>query len=68
VALVFLLSWRARRPEQDTLHRLGGSKPAIISLMLAEVVIVMLAAVILAALLVALTQYFGGPLLKAVMI
>ena len=68
VALVFLLSWRARRPEQDTLHRLGGSKPAIISLMLAEVVIVMLAAVILAALLVALTHYFSGPLLKAVMI
>jgi len=68
VLLVFLLSWRARRPEQDTLHRLGGSKAAILSLMLAEVVMVLATAAVLAALLVALTELFGGPLLKAVLL
>jgi putative ABC transport system permease protein len=66
VLLVFLLSWRARQPEQDTLHRLGGSQPAILALMLAEVVMVTLAATVLAALLVLLTHWFGAPLLQAV--
>ena len=65
VVLVFLLSWRARRTEQDTLHRLGGAPPAILALMLSEVVIVLLAAAALAAILVVLTDLFGGPLLKA---
>jgi putative ABC transport system permease protein len=68
VLLVFLLSWRARRPEQDTLHRLGGSQTTILSLMLAEVVIVFAVSALLAALLVALTHWFGGPLLKAVLL
>ena len=68
VLLVFLLSWRARRPEQDTLHRLGGSQSAILSLMLAEVVIVLVVSTLLAAILVALTHWFGGPLLKAVVL
>jgi putative ABC transport system permease protein len=66
VLLVFLLSWRARQAEQDTLHRLGGSQPAILALMLAEVVMVLVAATVLAALLVLLTNWFGGPLLQAV--
>jgi putative ABC transport system permease protein len=65
VLLVFLLSWRARHTEQDTLHRLGGSQVAILTLMLAEVIMVLLAASLLAAVLVALTDGFGGPLLKA---
>lgn len=68
VLLVFLLSWRARQPEQDTLHRLGGSQSAILSLMLAEVVIVLVVSSLLAAMLVALTYWFGGPLLKAVVL
>ena len=68
VLLVFLLYWRARRPEQDTLHRLGGSQSAILSLMLAEVIIVLVVSTALAALLVALTHWFGGPLLKAVVL
>jgi putative ABC transport system permease protein len=68
VLLVFLLSWRARRPEQDTLHRLGGSKSAIMALMLAEVIIILLVSTLLAALMVSLTHWFGGPLLKAVVL
>ena len=66
VVLVFLLSWRARRAEQDTLFRLGGSRPAIAVLMLAEVGMVMLAAMVLAALLLILTNWFGSALLQAV--
>jgi putative ABC transport system permease protein len=68
VLLVFLLSWRARRPEQDTLHLLGGSQAAVLSLMLAEVIMVMVLSVLLATLLVVLTHWFGGPLLKAVVL
>lgn len=65
VVLVFLLSWRARRREQDTLHRLGGSRPAILALMLSEVIMVLVAAGSLAGVLVLLTYNYGGPLLKA---
>jgi putative ABC transport system permease protein len=66
VLLVFLLSWRARRAEQDTLFRLGGTRAAIAALMLAEVVIVLGAAAVLASIFIVLTQLYGGPLLKAV--
>ena len=65
VLLVFLLSWRARRGEQTTLLRLGGSRFAISSLMLAEALAVTLLALLLAAILTALTVAFGGPLLQA---
>jgi putative ABC transport system permease protein len=68
VLLVFMLSWRARQPEQDTLFRLGGTRPAILTLMLAEVVMVMLAAMALAAALAALTNSFGRPLLQAIIL
>ena len=68
VVLVFLLSWRARRAEQVTLHRLGGSRRTIRALMLSEVVLVLLAAGLLAAILVVLTQWYGGPLIKAVLL
>jgi putative ABC transport system permease protein len=66
VLLVFLLSWRARRAEQETLFRLGGTRAAIAALMLAEVVIVLGAAAVLASIFIVLTQLYGGPLLKAV--
>lgn len=68
VVLVFLLSWRARQGEQDTLHRLGGSRTAILALMLSEVVMVMFAASVLAALLVVLTRWYGAALIKAVLL
>ncbi|MCZ6830775.1 MAG: ABC transporter permease [Gammaproteobacteria bacterium] len=66
ILLVFLLSWRARRGEQLTLLRLGGSRFVITSLMLAEALVVTLLALFLAAVLTALTITFGGPLLQAV--
>ena len=66
VLLVCLLSWRARRAEQETLYRLGGTPGATAALMLAEVGMVLLTAVVLASLLALLTHRFGDPLLKAV--
>jgi ABC-type antimicrobial peptide transport system permease subunit len=66
VLLVFLLSLRARRAEMDTMSRLGGSRTAIASLMLAEIVLVLLLSVVLAATLTGATLIWGGPLLQAV--
>ncbi len=66
VLLVFLLSLRARRAEMDTMSRLGGSRAAIASLMLAEIVLVLLLSVALAATLTGATLIWGGPLLQAV--
>jgi ABC-type antimicrobial peptide transport system permease subunit len=66
VLLVFLLSLRARRAEMDTMSRLGGSRAAIASLMLAEIVLVLLLSVVLAATLTGVTLIWGGPLLQAV--
>lgn len=68
VLLVFLLSWRARRGEQMTLLRLGGSRLAITSLMLAEALVVSLLAVFFAGILTTLTIAFGGALLQAVVL
>ena len=65
VTLVFLLSWRARKPEQETLIRLGGSPTAIASLMLAEVVVVLLLALLVAGILLLLSLQFAAPLLRA---
>jgi len=66
VLLVFLLSLRARRAEMETMSRLGGSKVAIGSLMLAEIALVLFASALLAALLTGATLIWGGPLLQAV--
>lgn len=68
VLLVFLLSWRARRAEQETLHRLGGSRTGILALMLAEVLMVSLAAVAAAGLLIALTDLFGAQLIQRIVL
>jgi putative ABC transport system permease protein len=68
VLLVFLLSLRARRSEMDTMLRLGGSRLAINSLMLAEIAIVLLASTVFSALLAGVTYFWGGPLLQAVVI
>jgi putative ABC transport system permease protein len=65
VLLVFLLSWRARRAEQNTLFRMGGSRFAIGGLMGAEALLVMAMAVFFAAILLGLTSWYGGPLLQA---
>ncbi len=66
VLLVFLLSLRARQAEMATMSRLGGSRAAINSLMLAEIAIVLALSGLLATLLTLATLNWGGPLLRAV--
>ncbi len=68
VALVFLLSLRARRPERDTMSHLGGSTAAIGSLMVAEIFIVLLTSAALALVLTGATLTWGGPLLRAMVL
>lgn len=68
VLLVLLLSWRARRNEQLTLFRLGGSRGRIAGLMLAESALVIIAAAALTALLSVLTLYFSNSLIQALVL
>lgn len=68
VLLVFMLSWRARRSEQNTLFRLGGSRVAISGLMAAEAVLVLAMALLFAAVLLLITSWYGGPLLQAIVL
>jgi putative ABC transport system permease protein len=63
-ALVFLLSLRLRRREISTLHKLGGSRLRVASVMASEVVVVLLGSAVLATALTALTQSFGSVLVR----
>jgi len=58
-ALVFMLSLRLRRREIDTMVKIGGSRPRVASMLLAEVVIVVILSSSLAAVLTLVTWRFG---------
>ncbi|MHC5114146.1 MAG: hypothetical protein ACYTGP_06930 [Planctomycetota bacterium] len=62
--LVFLLSLRLRRREIATLHRLGGSRWRVASVMASEIVVVLLGSAVLAAGLTVLTGSVGSGLLR----
>ena len=61
--LVFLLSLRLRRREIITLHKIGGSKPRVISILASEIVIIVSAAVLLAGALTLLTARYGAEII-----
>ncbi|MGI9232995.1 MAG: hypothetical protein ACR2RD_05130 [Woeseiaceae bacterium] len=63
-ALVFLLSLRLRQREIDTMHKIGGSRPRIAAMLLAEVVIVVLISSSLAAVMTLLTWRFGPSIME----
>jgi putative ABC transport system permease protein len=64
-ALVFMLSLRLRRREIETLFKIGGSRRAVGTVMVSEIVAVLLAGVILAAGLTFLTSQFGSVVIRA---
>jgi len=64
-ALVFLLSLRLRRREIETLFKIGGSRSAVGTVMVFEVVVVLLTGVILATGLTLLTREFGSAAIRA---
>lgn len=62
--LVFLLSWRLRRGEVETMVRIGASKGRIRALLLWELAFVLSLSLILASLLLYLSASQGGALLR----
>jgi len=65
-ALVFLLSLRLRSREIETMHKIGGSKSRVVSILSAEVVVVLVLGVACAAVCTALTSLFGAAAIRAV--
>ena len=64
-ALVFMLSLRLRRSEIDTMLKIGGSRPRVASMLLAEVVIVVILSSSLAAVLTLFTWRFGPGIIES---
>jgi len=64
-ALVFMLSLRLRRREIDTMHRIGGSRARVASMLLAEVAIVIVLSVALATAITLLTWRFGPGVIES---
>ena len=63
-ALVILLSLRLRRREIETMHKIGGSRVTIGTLLISEVVAVLVIGVILAGVLTLVTHQFGAGLIR----
>jgi len=64
-SLVFLLSYRLRRREVETLVKMGAARGTVASALAAEVVFVLLAGVALATALTGLTASFGSQAIRA---
>ncbi|MCH8249587.1 MAG: ABC transporter permease [Proteobacteria bacterium] len=64
-ALVFMLSLKLRRREIDTMHKIGGSRLRVASMLLAEVVIVIVLSSSLAAVLTLVTWRFGPGVIES---
>lgn len=67
-ALVFMLSLRLRRREIDTMLKIGGSRPRVATMLLAEIVIVVLLSSSLAAVLTLLTWRFGPGVIESLVL
>jgi len=64
-ALVFMLSLRLRRREIDTMLKIGGSRPRVASMLLAEVAIVIVLSAMLASVITLLTWRFGPGIIES---
>lgn len=67
-ALVFMLSFRLRRREIETMHKIGGSRVRLASIFLAEVVIVIASSVALASVGTVLTWRFGPGIIESLVL
>ena len=65
VALVFLLSLKLRRREIDTMHKIGGARIRVASILLAEVFIVVILSGALAVVLNMITRRFGPGVIES---
>jgi len=64
-ALVFLLSLKLRRREIDTMHKIGGSRGRVASMLLAEVFIVVMMSGTLAAAITMVTWRYGPGVIES---
>ena len=66
-SLVFMLSLRLRRRERETMFKIGGSRPAVASIMLSEMGVVLAVGVVLAAGLTWMTGQFGALAIRMIL-
>jgi putative ABC transport system permease protein len=64
-ALVFMLSLRLRRREIDTILKIGGSRPRVAAMFLAEVFIVVILSSVLAAAMTLVTWRYGPSIIES---
>jgi len=67
-ALVFLLSLKLRRREIDTMHKIGGSRARVASILMAEVLIVVVVSGVLAAVMNVVTWQFGPGIIESLVL
>ena len=63
--LVFMLSFRLRKREIETMHRIGSARIRVTTLLSLEIVIVLLTGIVLAGLLTVLASHLGDSLIRA---
>ena len=66
-ALVFMLSLRLRRRERETMFKIGGSRPAVASIMFSEIGAVLATALVLAAGLTWITSQYGALAIRLIL-
>ena len=64
--LVFMLSLRLRRREVITMHRIGGSRGRVVSILAAEIVVTIVMGICLAGVLTVMTAHFGAALIQSI--
>jgi putative ABC transport system permease protein len=67
-ALVFMLSLRLRQREIDTMHKIGGSRPRVAAMLMAEVLIVAILSSALAAVLTLITWRYGPGVIESMLL
>lgn len=67
-SLVFMLSFRLRRREIDTMVKIGGARSSIALVLSSEVVLVLVLGLVCAALLTLLTERFGSSVIHSLLL
>ncbi len=67
-SLVFMLSFRLREREIETMVKIGGARMNIVAILASEVVVVLAMGLLLAGLLTLLTERFGSEMIRVLLI
>jgi len=67
-SLVFMLSFRLRQREIETMVKIGGSRSSIVAILASEIVVVLLLGLGLAGLLTLFTERFGAQLIRTLLV